>query len=80
MRSRDTNAVVHFRVPKQAGAAAPNVTAPVSELHQAIRRLDPGAFETHMAGKAEGSKVRALAMTVQSSVRWVCCRKTKASC
>lgn len=79
-KQSDNDAVVHCRVPKQAGASAPNVTAPVSKLHQAVRRLDPGAFETHMAGKAEGSKVRALAMPVQSSVRWICCRTTKASC
>ncbi|DBA96220.1 TPA: hypothetical protein ACH3X3_002417 [Trebouxia sp. C0006] len=47
LQSCDTS----YIVPKQAGASAPNVTAPVSKLHQAVRRLDPGAFETHMAGR-----------------------------
>ena len=69
-KQRDRNAVVHCRVPKQAGASASNVTGPVSKLHQAIRRLDPGAFETHMAGKPEGTKFRAFEMTLQSRIRW----------
>ncbi|DBB01136.1 TPA: hypothetical protein ACH3X1_001027 [Trebouxia sp. C0004] len=47
LQSCDTS----YIVPKQAGSLAPNVTAPVSKLHQAIRRLDPGAFDTHMAGR-----------------------------
>ncbi|KAL0029310.1 hypothetical protein WJX79_009424 [Trebouxia sp. C0005] len=47
LQSCDTSYIIS----KQAGASAPNVTAPVSKLHQAIRKLDPGAFETHMAGR-----------------------------